>query len=364
MDIKELVEFTATTKIPQIKRRSKTFLEISKQPNYENVCSNIYAFFFNVNEEHQLNDLFIKSLIQTISSKIDREFSFFYENGFEIQTEYTTKKNGRIDILITTSDEAIIIENKIYHRLDNDLKDYWNSIKNENKQGVVLSLKPLATKNEKFINITHIELLKQVLNNLGEYFSDSSDKYIVFLKDFYLNIFNLTNPMEKSELEFYYKYEPQISAIQEIRKNLVRHIKNQVENACNQIEGSLVLSGKSKKDTERRLRYYQYSKNKDLMFTILFDSLLKKEKQLHIIIEVRGELLKRKELFKSIEFTSEEKELLKSDFYIPDNPYWKHFAVHVFDLTDTDIERLSEFIITKINEYFLTIFNKMTEMLD
>ena len=44
----ELLEsFINKIEIPNLKPRVKTFLGISKQPHYENVWSNIYAFFFN-----------------------------------------------------------------------------------------------------------------------------------------------------------------------------------------------------------------------------------------------------------------------------------------------------------------------------
>jgi len=64
MDIKELETFLRTVKIPKIEKRAITFLGISKQPHYENVWSNIYAFLFNPNAEHGFDNLFLKSLNQ------------------------------------------------------------------------------------------------------------------------------------------------------------------------------------------------------------------------------------------------------------------------------------------------------------
>lgn len=366
MDIENLNIIFSQIKIPKIKKRAKTFLGISKQPNYENVCSNIYAFFFDIQEEHNLKDLFLKSLIQIIALKKETEYSFFYDSRIDIETEYTTKTNKRIDILLSTQEEAIIIENKIYHVLNNDLKDYWDTIQGRKKQGVVLSLRQLKIDNKNFINITHFEFLKHVMNNLGEYFSEVPEKYIFLLKDFYQNIINLTNPMETAELDFYYKYEPEISAMNIIKRNLTNHIKSQVENACGQINVNLLLSGKSKKDTEKRLRYYQHKENKNIMFTIIFDSLLKKEKQLQIIIEIQGDLLKNKAIFKSIDFSAEEEIIIKQSFFTKNNPYWEHFAVKTYaDLKNSEIENLCDFIVNEINETnLLTIFNKITNVVN
>ena len=49
---KLLIDFKS---IPQYKR-TKTFMEISGYPHYENVCSNILSFYLNPANEHGLKD--------------------------------------------------------------------------------------------------------------------------------------------------------------------------------------------------------------------------------------------------------------------------------------------------------------------
>ncbi len=53
----------------EIKTRVKTFFDVSGFPHYENVISNILAFFFDVNEEHGLKDLWLKSLFECYNIK-------------------------------------------------------------------------------------------------------------------------------------------------------------------------------------------------------------------------------------------------------------------------------------------------------
>ncbi|MDG4813791.1 PD-(D/E)XK nuclease family protein, partial [Hydrogenovibrio sp. 3SP14C1] len=77
---------------------------------------------------------------------------------FEIHTEYSTKE-GRIDILLLSSDSAIIIENKIYHHLNNGLREYSGYVENKiaNKNavyGLVLGLKEFNPKEENFVSLT------------------------------------------------------------------------------------------------------------------------------------------------------------------------------------------------------------------
>ncbi|WMN06118.1 hypothetical protein QYS48_31660 [Marivirga arenosa] len=40
----DLSDFLKSNEIPSVKQQPKTFLEIARQPHYENVISNIYAF--------------------------------------------------------------------------------------------------------------------------------------------------------------------------------------------------------------------------------------------------------------------------------------------------------------------------------
>ena len=61
IDYNNLQEFLNKNTIPIIQSSPKTFLEIARQPHYENVITNIYAFYFDINEEHGFGNLFVKS---------------------------------------------------------------------------------------------------------------------------------------------------------------------------------------------------------------------------------------------------------------------------------------------------------------
>lgn len=359
----ELLEsFINKIEIPKLKPRVKTFLGISKQPHYENVWSNIYAFFFNVNEEHHFNDLFIVSLLQLINEKTNQEFPF--DNNFEIQRELETQKKGRIDLLLANESSAIIIENKVYHKLNNDLNDYFTSLKNRNFiQGIVLSLKPISKiQHQKFINITHLEFLDKVMVNLSNYSYNYENKYTVFLKDFHQNIINMSKPIEIDILNFYYKNEKQISKIKKIRDEVVNHIKSQIENV--QPFNNIKLGSKSNRFNEKRLRYFESKNGKNLKFTILFDSLLKEEKKLSAYIEIQGDLINKKNLINESLFNDEEKQRLKKDIQTNANKSWLHIAEKHYELSEYEIEDLTNFISEKVfDDTFMSIFRKLESVL-
>ena len=140
---------------PETPQRRKNLIEIAGYPSWENVNSNLLAFYFDEQEEHGFGRLFFSSLLDVLSD----EFPEFDRNAFEAEDPVTaerevfTQAGGRIDLLIRpasieekeTSEQshnaswAILIENKLYHYLANSLKDYWDSVDAEPKFGIVLS---------------------------------------------------------------------------------------------------------------------------------------------------------------------------------------------------------------------------------
>lgn len=383
MNLTSLKEFLDQKKIPSINIKPKTFLEIAKQPHYENVISNIYAFFFNVYEVHNLKDLFIRSLVECIHEHQleSKDFSSFTD--FSIDTEYSTKgigknkKKGRIDLLLRSNDQAIIIENKIYHYLANDLDDYWKSIEiksenNSSKIGIILSLKPIS-KNQyqqfeyrtEYINITHIELINKVIDNASPYLENNESRHIPFLHDFIQNIINISSPtMNHQDIRFYLENKEKVNQLVLFKQQFKTHVVSEVEKAGHSINAVKLIVPKHKFNA-RRLRYYRSSNHSELVYTIVFEELFKDTGFLHIIIEPRGNTLKNGEFFKNIVFDKSEIAILKTDFYEKTNEAYAHFAHQKYKLKQEDISDLATFIQCKITEDgFASIFEKLERYLN
>ncbi len=376
MGLYQLQTFLDYNPIPKIKKKPKTFLGIAKQPHYENVLSNIYAFYFKTWEEHGTSNLFIKSLIACIKdSKIkNKDFSKFKK--FKVKTEYPTIKNGRVDLLLYNQNVAIIIESKVYHYLDNDLDDYWDSVQLDtdaitSKIRIILSLKPISKDQyqqyncaKEFINITHLQLMKEVSKNLSQYENDSNQKHIYFIKGFNQNISNISRPvMSKENINFYVDNKTKINQLVNFKYEFKKHVIAEVENAGNGLENVNVVLSKYKPNADR-LRHYESTKNPELVYTIVFEDLLQDKNILHIIVEPRGNTLKNGAIFKTIEFEPAEKEILKETFYNETNNGWAHFAWKAYELTSENIANLASFIQGKIkDDHFESIMQKLENYL-
>lgn len=113
---------------------------------------------FDTKEEHGLSNIVLNLLIKVlISHNINIELSD-NKDKFEVNREYTTLKDNRIDIVIQNENLVIGIENKIYASIYNDLENYSNTLNKLKKTSikVLLSLhnNSNVVSNTDFINIT------------------------------------------------------------------------------------------------------------------------------------------------------------------------------------------------------------------
>jgi hypothetical protein len=221
--------------LPKTKSQNRlsTFLGISGYPHYENVISNILAFYFDVSEQHGLNDLFIKSLLGACN---ENSSDFTNVTNVEVYREYQTKKYGRIDLLVRTDEMDIIIENKVYAPITNDLADYYQTIESENQQiennkeikAIVLSLSEKTNNDvieQRFEYVTYKLFFAKVQEYIGAYMTTANSDWLVFLKNLFTEVDNLRgeNKMENPQeiAKFFSKYSPTIIELAEEHKELM-----------------------------------------------------------------------------------------------------------------------------------------------
>ena len=368
MDIKKLEYFFNKNIIPKKLELPLTFLGISKQPHYENVISNIYAFFLEPEQEHGFDDLFLTSLFDCIN-EVNPKGEFMPSDEYQITTETSTDCNGRIDILLTGETNAIIIENKIYHHLDNGLKDYWESAtKNIDKKtsiGIVLSL----IKNEKiehprFINITHKEFMNKVSENIGKYHLSASLKYLTFLQDFQQNIYNLSNKlMEKEHLKIYLENQNEIEDAIALKKQYKEKVYQQV-NAIEIKYNKENLIERNKKHPKKgaveykKVSIFQSKDDKRLRLKISYGHLWEKDSYFKIRLDLRP--LKDENFFKEI-FNEFKIEKLSPN---QEERKGNVVAIKTYKPSIEEKMNLTTFIVTKLDEDgFIEIFKEIEKTL-
>lgn len=114
-------------------------MEVAGYPHYENVCSNLLAFYLDPNAEHEMGTLVLESLLDLAPDQTQP----VELNQITIEREYSTAKNQRIDLVLEGSSHVISIENKVYHWLANDLAHYAETVES------------IAAPNRQTINFAH-----------------------------------------------------------------------------------------------------------------------------------------------------------------------------------------------------------------
>lgn len=287
--------------LPEKKNRAKTFMDIAGIRHRENSWSEIYAYYFSSGEKHGFGSLFIDSLTELIAEKSGTE-RLVFEN-FVVRREVVTKDNKRIDLVITDGDHAIIVENKVYAWLYNDLASYWDDlghIEDYNKRGVVLSLFPVnvGEKDDRYVNITHEELSHRIENNISDHYIHAEAKSILFLQDFMQNIYNLTHSMNNEELNFFYENDHnKIIRMAEIYHNVREYLANAIEDA-DKVVPLLESEGLSLTIIKKQHLHHAYyafkGYNGNVMITLVYDSLWNYRDngcRIQAILELQGKVL-------------------------------------------------------------------------
>lgn len=181
----------AFQKVPHSTTPHPTFMEIARYPHYENVCSNILAFFLQPDAPHGLAYLLVESLLALTDVEE-------HQANITVEREVPTHTGNRIDLVIESDTHVIAIENKIFHSVNNPFHDYQDYIEtcNPGQKNIVKLLLSLNVTPEHtlcgFHPITYADLFFQVRTRIGDYLTDAENKYVIFLLDFMKTIEHLT----------------------------------------------------------------------------------------------------------------------------------------------------------------------------
>lgn len=352
MDLNEIKAFLDRG-IIKVKQKETTFLDIAGFPHYENVISNIYAYFFNPDQKHGLGSLFLDSLLELVGQN-------FVFNSPKVFREYPTKKGGRIDLVIVDQDredkKVLIIENKMFHFLNNDLKDYYDSFPGMKRTGVLLTINPAITYHEKFANVTHQALLNKVLENLGPLILTVPEQSVFILKEFSKNLNNFTMTHEVGNyFSFYQENLRSIEAVKKLSNEIRNHLWKQIDNVPDLLpELGLTLAASG----NNRLRYYLSGKTRSVFFTILPTVFNTPNPRILIVVELNKSGIERLNEINAIDFTEEERKYLRET--IPLRKTYLHYATKTIDIASKDFENLSTYLSTSIEKSPLkSIFEKI-----
>ena len=384
MSITELDKWLSLHKseIPQKPTWKRTLLDIMGCTKLENRWSDLYQFFLLEEEEHGLKDLFIRSLEELIGVKKG------WMKNFCVLREYPTKEpstdaeedcrekqnndsdsrkkeKGRIDLLILGEDKkAIIIENKVFHNLDdNPLEQYVKTTKAKGWTDIKLIVLSLSNNYGDIdsidgcecLNLTHSNYINKVMKNLPNYLLEANSFYLLILKNFIQNIKNVTNmSATNDELIFFSKEFENISKIQGLYSRIIREYKSSLNKI--EFDGLKPYYKSINDDDNNQLVYFQYEKCPNLYLTVMLNYLWNKEGQdkpfVRIVLEIHpdGKNLEAiDEVIRDDKDVGDDKDVKYSNLE-DKNKSWRHLAYVDYDIKPRNNE---QFIRPEDNEQFI-----------
>lgn len=190
-DIKKLVKDLEKLNLQPINVR-QNFFDICGFPHYENVISNVIAYFLN---NSTFGQLFLNAILECL--KINDQEQFITD----VEREVKTADSKRIDIIIETKNYVFAIENKIWAHDENQPYDSYKKYlqekfadKNEqNKKLVLLSMFQDKTKSGCKLDgcIKYQDFLQKLKNNVGNYVLNASLEEMVLFRNFINNLENI-----------------------------------------------------------------------------------------------------------------------------------------------------------------------------
>lgn len=338
--------------IPESASSPDGFLEIGGIAHHENVNSRIYAHFLNC-QHKEIRSLFLNALLDVIATKTDKKIHF---NNYYSWLEESTNSNYRIDILIrdTGLRTAIIIENKIYHELYNNLKDYWDHViyPEENKIGVLLTLKPHPIPEDvkgKFINMTHSEWINQV-KQTGIPFG-TPNNYYQYITDFANTIENLSTSYAMNEqTKFYFQHAPKIIQAKQTMDEAYAFMDDQMKLLASRLGWETYGSAWDWRNI------WDAKNHLDTYFTIWYGPLLEGKFTFSIIIELHREDKNR--MHELLPLVSDHVQYKHHEMKHQTHKAGKmiHFCSREYSVTIEQMEKFGEYVYELILRDFADLF--------
>ena len=360
-DLEDITRLLAD--LPEEGQRTRPDLfSISGFPHYEDVLSNWYAFFMDPSGPHGLGTLFLEVLLELANAKDKVTIG----SSMAVKRELTTPEGKAIDLVVHDGEEtgdgisgamnAIVIENKVYHHLNNPLDLYLNAVAAESKTGIVLGLKKTDPGHGSFTSVSHRDLIDGVVRRLP-FTARVPEPHRQYLIDLHQNIHELTAHMEYSqEVDFFLKNTELIQRVNRLEGKFKEYLKGQLGTVATELGVRLYPSA-------QKCWYLCLPKDDKVYYSVLLDDVLEKGTDLIVVVELHG--IEGKDLQP---FYDEVKPLLKSDTHA-DPPLhrqganWIQYAAIRIPMTTAEKGTLSDMVLERIRQHLAPILEKADEFM-
>ncbi len=217
----------------ELSKQEKTIFSIGGRGHYENPISDVLAFYLDPGEDHGLGDLVLRALL--VSAAIEQTPNL----SEDVHREFATDQGNRLDLVLVGDNWVIAIENKIFHEANNPFEDYKSYLSKTypNKTPYYLLLSPKGDNADGWKSLDYGLFIATIKSHLGEVLINSPfSKWIVFLRDFLINLSNYVKDasMDDERFEFLHENVFRIYELEKIRKEFLKSIESKIDMSLKQ----------------------------------------------------------------------------------------------------------------------------------
>lgn len=330
-----------------------TYLDVSGTGWQENVISNIYAFYLDAQQAHNLGNSFVHALLDCVNKVKPIPTGYWEVKTWYVFREAPAIRDQRIDILLqdhpSRPQHAIIIENKVNHWLANNLSDYWESVNAPLKLGIVLSLGCEKSGHPEFPNILYLQYVEAIKNRLNNIPAASHSSH---LTEFLQHLEKLTYSRQMNDqVSFFFERADAIRPILEAQEAARQYIIHQLRDAANLCGLTMSLNGTS---------YCAFYEKEETCFAyvISFDRLLAGHPEIVMLVQIQREAMSRlNDLQVARNTVFPHPENIQFDTKV--NAHWTHTAVMCYKLQTNDLKALGQFISQKLQTDLKPYYDKI-----
>lgn len=206
---------TLNTASKVVKKSMFERLDVSR---YEHISSKMLEFLLNSNEEHNIGNLALISLIE--EAKISYEYPIHIKT-LELVTEVYANpdkqgKIGFIDLVLHLPECTLIVENKISHILNNPFPIYQDYAKKKYSESskysgknyfIIMGINRPKKLPKNYIFVSHNKFCHNLGAKLLSHFEDKEkSKNYYFIQDYLETIINMSNTQLNEDKEYFFKF--------------------------------------------------------------------------------------------------------------------------------------------------------------
>lgn len=210
--------------------------------HYENVSSRMLEFLLNSEEEHNLGNLALIVLLEEIGEKFESQpITLDCMSEVHASSDKFDEK-GFIDLVVNLKEMTLVIENKVFHDLDNPFDLYQEYARTTytkkngysgNNKFIIIGIKKPKKKPKNFKFISHESFCRNLKSKIIANFEQSErNKYHHFILDYIEAIEYMSNTkitQEKEELfHFISKNHEKLDYLLEQKRSILDVLKNKL----------------------------------------------------------------------------------------------------------------------------------------